>query len=255
MPVQMVLDTGSMVTMLTPAAVARLNLATDPLRTTTINAIGGEITTHNTSVQSLRIGNNDWMWSSLPTGRLPTEYDEDPPVVGQLGADRLSEFDVELDLPRERMALWRVENCDGDFVPWQMPHLALQLARYSPRRMVTPVTLDGHPLTAQIAWGARSSMLTTGGAMKAGVTSAMLAQDHSSFSHGADQNQIPVAHHRFAELSIGPMRYHNITLGVAPLQVLDVDMLLGIEFIARRHVWLSYASDQLFMQRGLDAGP
>jgi len=252
-PVQLEVDPGTMKTMLTPEGVARLNLHTDPLRTTTIHGVGGTAVTYNSSIQSLRLGDKEWMWSVMPTARLPTTYHEEPPVVGVLGADRLSEFDVELDLPRQRMTLWSVTNCQGDFVPWQAPHAALPLARYPPRRMVTPVSIDGHPVMALIEWGSPATTLTTAAAERIGVSAAAMDQDKSGFSRGVDQNLIPFIQHRFDELAIGPFRFHHVILLVAPLEVRNADMLLGANFFSRRHVWLSYATEQLFVQRGPDA--
>lgn len=248
-PVQMVVDTGAMTTMLTPSAVALLGLPTDPFRTTTVHGIGGTVVTHNTSIQSFRLGKEDWLGSTMATGRLPEVYRVDPPVVGLLGADRLGAFDVELDLPRQRMVLWRIRNCNDDFVPWQEPHYALRLARYLPYRMVTHVEIDGHPVTALVDWGARSTTLTTRAAARIGVTQEMLAQDRSGASRGVDLNEVELHAHRFAEVAIGPAHFHNIALEVADLRVEDIGMLLGADYVARRHVWLSYATNQLFVMR------
>jgi predicted aspartyl protease len=248
-PVQLIVDTGASASMLTPGAVALLDLPTDPYHTTTVHGTGGTVVTHNTSIRSFRVGDQDWLGSSIATGRLPGQYPGDPPVVGLLGADRLTEFDVELDVPNHRMTLWRVQHCYGDFVPWQGAHDTLQLARYQPNRMVTHVLIDGQPVTALIDWGARSTTVTTETAARLGVTSDLMAHDPSGSSLGVDQNDVPIRVHRFDELVIGSTRFHNVAVEVAALRVTDVGMLLGADYVTRRHVWLSYSSDQLFVQR------
>lgn len=248
-PVQLVVDTGATASMLTPAAVALLNLPTDPYRTTTMHGTGGTVVTHNTSIRSLRVGDQDWLGSSMATGRLPGRYPDNPPVVGLLGADHLAEFDIELDIPHHAMTLWRIGSCFGDFVPWQAAHYVLTLARYKPNRLVTHVTIDGQLVTALVDWGARSTTITSATAAALGVTDDMLAQDRAGRSHGVDENEVPTRVHRFSELDIGPVRFHNIVLEVAPLRVTDVGMLLGADYVSTRHVWLSYATEQLFVQR------
>jgi predicted aspartyl protease len=249
-PVQLIVDTGASASMLTPGAVALLDLPTDLYHTTTVHGTGGTVVTHNTSIRSFRVGDQDWLGSSIATGRLPGRIEGDPPVVGLLGADRLTEFDVELDVPSHRMTLWRVQHCYGDFVPWQGAHDTLQLARYRPNRMVTHIAIDGHPVTALIDWGSRSTTVTDETAVSLGVTSAMMARDPSGNTLGVDQNEVPIRMHRFDEVLIGSTRFHNVALEVAALRVTDVGMLLGADYVTRRHVWLSYASDQLFVQRG-----
>lgn len=248
-PVQLLVDTGASASMLTPAAVALLGLHTDPSRTTTVHGIGGTVVTHDTSVQSFRIGDQDWLGSGMATGRLPIPFQEDPPVVGVLGADRLATFDVELDVPHRRMTLWRVQRCFGDFVPWQTAHYVLTLARYQPNQMIAHIEIEGHPVTALIDWGARSSMITSAAAAGLGVSEDILRQDRSGGSRGVDQNEVPIRVHRFGEITIGPARFHDIALEVGGLRVTNVGMLLGLDFFRTRHVWLSYASEQLFVER------
>lgn len=247
-PVRLVVDTGATGSMLTPEAVARLHLPMDPYRTTTVHGTGGTVVNHNTSIRSLRVGGEDWLGSSMATGHLPGRYPDDPPVVGLLGADRLAQFDIELDMPHHRMTLWRIDSCFGDFVPWHAPHYVLPLARYQPNRMVTDVRVDGQPVTALVDWGARTTAITSATAASLGVTTQMLARDRSGDSHGVDQTDIPFYVHRFPELAIGPVRFRNVALDVAPLRVKDVGMLLGADYVSNRHVWLSYSTEQLFVQ-------
>jgi predicted aspartyl protease len=247
-PVQLLVDTGASTSMLTPEVAQALRLPNDSYRTTTVHGTGGVVVTHNVMVRSLQVGSQDWQGGSITTGHLDRRYEEDPPVAGLLGADHLTGFDVELDIPHHRMVLWRVQHCIEDFVPWQAPHFALRLTRYQPNRVVTQVHIDGHPVTAMIDWGAAVTTITTGTADAVGVTAEMLAHDRSGSGRGVDQNEVPFRLHRFAELKIGPGTFRNPTIEVADLLVADVGMLLGADYVTSRHVWLSYASDQMFVE-------
>jgi predicted aspartyl protease len=248
-PVQLLVDTGASTSMLTPEAAVTLHLPSDPHRSTTVHGTGGNILTRNVLVESFEIGNEDRLAGSVTTGRLGRSYNEDPLVAGLLGADYLAYTDVELDLPHGRMTLWRVQHCAGDFLTWQVPHYTIPLMRYQPNRMVLHVQIDQHPVTALVDWGARSTVITTATAATLGVTAAMLALDPSGTSRGVDQNELPIHAHRFAELLIGPAVFRNVAIQVGDLNVVDVGMLLGADYFQTRHVWLSYATEQMFVER------
>jgi predicted aspartyl protease len=248
-PAQLVVDTGASSSLLTPDAVDRLHLPADPHRSTTLHGIGGSVVTRNALVRSFEIGGLDWQADSIATGELGRHYQEDPPVDGLLGADFLHHQDVELDIPHGRIVLWRVQHCAGDFLTWQAPHFVIPLLRYQPNRMVAHVRIDGQPVTALIDWGARFSTITIATATALGVTPGMLALDRPGSSHGVDQNELPVHAHRFTELSIGAGTFRNIAIQVADLQVTDVGMLLGADYVRSRRVWLSYATEQMFVER------
>jgi predicted aspartyl protease len=248
-PVQLMIDTGASTSVVTPEAAQTLQLPTDSYRTTTLHGVGGTFVTHNVMVRSLQVGTQDWEAGSVASAHLDRQFQEDPPVVGALGADHLANFDVELDIPHNRMVLWRVQHCAGDFVPWQVPHFAIRLTRYQPNRMVTHVQIDGHPVTALIDWGAVSTTMTVPTAGALGVTPDMLAHDRSGTTRGSDQNDLPMHVHRFAEVVIGPGTFHDVQISVADLNVKDVGMLLGADYVRTRHIWLSYASDQMFVEQ------
>jgi predicted aspartyl protease len=248
-PVQLLVDTGSSASMLTSEAAAILRLPPDPHRSTTVHGTGGTIVTRNVQIESFEIGSNGSLVRSVATGHLDHPYQEDPPVAGLLGTDYLDAFDLELDVPNHLLVLWRVQHCAGDFLPWQVPHFTIPLLLYQPNRLVAHVAIDGHPVTALIDWGARTSTITSATATSLGVTPDMLAHDPSGTMRGVDQNEVPFRLHRFAELSIGPAIFRNAALGVSDLHVADVGMLLGVDYFRTRHVWLSYATEQMFVER------
>jgi len=254
-PVQLVIDTGSSLSLLTPEAAYNLQLPADSYRTTALHGIGGTVMTHGVTVRSLKIGSQDWQGGSIATGALGTQYRQSPPVVGILGADHLEVFDVELDIPHHHMVLWRVQNCEDDFVPWRAPHFVVHLGSYRLNRLTAHIQVDGHPMTALVDWGSSSTVMTATAAATLGVTPAMLAQDRSGSSLGADRNEVPMHLHRFTGLTIGPETFRNVTIMVGDLNVTDVGMLLGTDYVTSRHIWLSYATNQMFVEPNAVAGP
>jgi predicted aspartyl protease len=246
-PVQMLVDTGATTSMLTPESVVRLRLPIDTSRASAIHGTGGTVITRNVLVRSLRVGNQDWLAGSIATGSLARQYQEDPPLVGVLGADFLDRFDIELDVPQQRMVLWRVEHCQGDFIPWQGRHFPVRLTRYPPNRMVAQAHIDGHPVAALIDWGATSSTISTAAAAAVGVSPTMLLHDQLLATRGVDQKLLSARRHLFGLVAVGPVLYRNVVVEVVDLHIPDVGMLLGADFVRTRHVWLSYATNQMFV--------
>jgi predicted aspartyl protease len=250
--VQMQVDTGATALMIDEDAATRLALPSDPHRRTNLRGTGGTILTRNTLIDSFEMGGQEWQALSLATGHLAKHFNEMPVVAGLLGADRLADFDVEIDVPAGRMVLWTVTHCTGDFLACAQPHYVLPLARHWPNRMVAHLRLDGQPVAALVDSGADQTLVTPAAAGRVGVTQAMLQADRSGTTHGVDRLEKPVVAHRFEDLRIGREMIHHPGLLVADMNLNEVDMLLGADFLRRRHVWLSYATRQMFV---MPSGP
>jgi len=56
--------------------------------------------------------------------------------------------------------------------------------------------------------------------------------------------------HQFAERRVGPVSTRNPVMWVAAAHVVPiVDMLLGADWLRTRHVWVSFATKQLFVAK------
>jgi predicted aspartyl protease len=128
-----------------------------------------------------------------------------------------------------------------------VPHYAIPLIRHTPNRLIASVDVDGQPVEALIDWGAKSTTITGAAAITAGVTPAMLATDRTGSSWGVDRNQNVVHLHRFEALVVGRETFHNVGMNVADLHVQEVGMLLGADYAHTRRIWLSYATQQMFV--------
>jgi hypothetical protein len=82
-----------------------------------VHGTGGTVVTRNVLIQSFEVGGNGSLVRSVVTGKLDQQYQEDPPVAGLLGVDYLDHFDIEIDVPNHRMALWRLQNCTRTLSP------------------------------------------------------------------------------------------------------------------------------------------
>ena len=84
-------------------------------------------------------------------------------------------------------------------------------------------------------------------AERAGVTEADLAQDRSATAFGASPEMVALRLHRFHDFRIGPISAREPLLPVVPMPEALGDALIGANFLAGRRVWLSYASQQVYV--------
>ena len=243
---EMMLDTAAS-TLLSEEVAARLGLAEDTSRKTWITSIGGVTIARHVRVRSLEIGGQTSASLNLPVARAGHKFKEPPLFAGILGADQLSKFDIELNLPRGRVTFWRVAHCAGDFVRWNEPHYAIPLTRDYQNHMIAAARIDGHDVNAYVDWGASATTVLSWFSANLGITPEMLASEPLIASIGVDQKRLPTRVHRFETLQIGTEVIRGPRLLIANLSFHEVGMLLGLNFARGRRIWLSYATRQMFV--------
>jgi predicted aspartyl protease len=250
-PVTMLVDTGAERTIVTPGTVEALRLDRDRHRNTTIYGTGGASFGANAKIQSFGFGGYEMLDQSYAVGQLsPRE-----PENGILGADWLSLYDVEIDVPQRRMALYQAQGCEGRYIPWHGSYTDLAHIHVQGRDLLNlPVQLAGQPLTALLDSGANSTQITESSAARLGVDAVAMAHDPASQAMGVDQTRLSMHRHRFPDMVVGAEHFPSVVLSVGAVQVPNADMLLGADFLRSRRVWLSYTTQQVFIQRSAPAG-
>jgi clan AA aspartic protease (TIGR02281 family) len=109
------------------------------------------------------------------------------------------------------------------------------------------VQLDGHRITAIIDTGAQKTTLSTTIARSMGMTEAALARDRLVKTKGATGKELSSRVHRFDRLDIGSVVVRGPEIVVTDLKVRDADIILGMDFLGSRRLWLSYASFRIFL--------
>jgi hypothetical protein len=252
-----ILDTGAQRSVVTEAAVHRLQLARDQWVGTTMGGIGGIDRRPNAVPHSLSLGgvplvrrtlNRD---TSLTVAKLPHASAGNQTVDGLLGRDFLSRFDLDLDLPGHRLTLYQVSDCVGRFLPWAGDYAAIPISIPTGQAIVVPVVLDGKSLHALLDSGASSSLLAAPGMYKMGLDPATLSADPSGQISGLGSRTLTVHQHRFGWLKVGDQNISSPLLWVEPVRLSPiVDMLLGADWLVGRRVWISYSTGQLFTEGG-----
>jgi predicted aspartyl protease len=249
-----IMDTGAERTLMSEAAVHRLGLERDGWVASTILGIGGYEERPNALPHSLRLGGITLRRrtltgdTSVMVGPLPVNQIEDRPIAGLLGRDFLSPFDLDLDLPARRLTLNEVSGCAAGFLSWTTPYAAIPARTPAGNAMVIQTEVDGRALRTLVDTGASASLLTASGMFLLGLTAEVLEHDPGGNGAGVGPTPVPMRLHRFAELQIGPDVTRDPQLWVASAHVVPiVDMLLGVDWLRSRRVWLSYATRQFFV--------
>jgi hypothetical protein len=80
-----------------------------------------------------------------------------------------------------------------------------------------------------------------------GITDAALAQDLPVRTRGFGDGQLASRLHRFESLTVETVTLGNPEIIVADLRLRGIDLILGIDFLRSRRLWLSYASFRMFL--------
>src|SRR5262249_20998155 len=106
-PVTLVLDTGAEGTILTPAVAQRIGAQRPQIEfQRQLRGIAGTLPTSEVELRSFTVGAVAIPWRRVRVAPVNVASVFSGPLDGVLGADTLSSFDVDLDLPGHRMVLY-----------------------------------------------------------------------------------------------------------------------------------------------------
>ena len=248
-PVRLMLDTGSDAGLVLPQAVRWLGLAAARGAPVRLRGTGGSLSAGLVRLPDLVLGALHLGDVTVPVGDLPGAPSLLPPVIGFLGGDVLSRFDLDIDIAHAMLSLYRVALPSLACAPppaWSGATTSVPLERQGVR-LSLPARLDGHAITALLDTGARSRVVSERTVLGFGITSAQLAVDAGGLTSGVDLREQPYHWHRFASLTVAGGTVLRPVLTVAPLTG-PFDMLLGTDWLAGQRVWISYATDRLFLK-------
>jgi predicted aspartyl protease len=255
-------DTGADTLLFADAAQA-LGISVGGFSGETYGATGHATADGRATLSSLQIG----MWSGQgvtlrASGSLGGENYDGVPVIGVLGEDILSHFDVEIDVRGGHFSLYQMTGCeDSNLAYWTDAYNVVDIERYEQfqkhirlygmlnDRRVSMILDTGAPFTAVSFETARTLGLTPGGpgveeADKAsGIHGEAQASWIGSFaSFTLDQERIAPARIRFfkfaqAEAEIGTRLGRH---------AFDLDMFLGFDFIRAHRILISHSQRKLY---------
>jgi len=248
-PAVFLADTGAERTILTTAAAKRLGVAAHYEYARRMRSLGAAVSSGDARLASLGLGAASLADFRVLVGAVSLPSAGGKPLDGLLGADFLGSFEVEIDLPHDRLTLYGKPPCPIAGPPWHEPYVTIAANRSLHDRLFFPVSLDGHRLAALIDTGAQLTALDAEAAAAAGVTGAALARDPSANLRGAAAETVKSRAHRFLRLDIGGEVVHDPIIVVAALRLQDADLVIGADFLRSHRAWLSYVSHRVFLSR------
>ena len=249
-PIDVIVDTGAESVLVTPETKAALGLPEAPGRLSIVRGIAGETEHSNVSIDTLDLGGASVRHLNVPVGSLPVADVDDVPLGGVIGSDVLSRFDVDFDAPGGVLRLYRSAECAGQGLSGGRPASAIQANRSERGRLFLPVRVDGHLLLAVLDTGFSYTTITARAAVRLGITQDALAADRpAGVTRGVDLNDRPNRWHEFAEIRIGREILRHRPVIISDLPTSDVDMLIGMDFVGQRRLFLAYAAATVFVER------
>ncbi|MGH7210114.1 MAG: retropepsin-like aspartic protease, partial [Acetobacteraceae bacterium] len=146
------------------------------------------------------------------------------------------------------MALWEVKGCAGRFLPltgvWSGAYDAIPAVPAYGDAMVLMVRANGVVMRALPDTGANETLIAAPGMVRLGLVAGPSAMS----ARGVGTRARPVAPLHLSSLRVGDQRTLDVPVLASNLHVFPiVDMILGADWFARHHVWLSYATRQVFV--------
>jgi predicted aspartyl protease len=243
------LDTGAERTIVAPGAAKRFGVDAHYEYPRRMRSLDGAVSSGDARLQNFGLGETALLDFRVLVGSVSLPGLGEKPLDGLLGADFFSSFEVDLDLAHARMTLYERLACAIAAPPWSQPFTAIPVNRSLHDHLFFPVILDGHKFASFIDTGAELSALDAGAARAVGVGDTALDQDPVANLRGAGSEVVKSRAHRFGRLQIGGETLSDRVIVVTNLRLQDADLVLGIDFLRLRRVWLSYASHQIFLAR------
>ena len=247
--VDFILDTGAERSVVGLAAADRLHLARDEWVSTDIIGAGGRDRRRLGRPASFSLGgivlrrHTVAADNSVVVGPMTDQVDGRQ-VAGLLGEDYLSPFDLDLDIGAGTLTLYSVSGCAGRFLPWTEHYTAIAAWRPVRNILMLPMRIGGTTLQAELDSGASATTVTFSGMLALG-----LAGGGGDTVRGFGAGSLAARTQHFPAVQIGDMQAAPADLVVAPIHTLrSVGALLGADWLAKFHVWISWATDQVFVR-------
>lgn len=246
-PLRFLFDTGAQRSTITEAVAQRIGARTPRIEFQRgLRSIAGTMPSREVELDSFAVGNIQIPWPRLTVAPIATPRPGSTAVDGILGSDILNRFDIDLDLVRHQIGFYPSRACASAKPKWATAEIVVGRSAYGDH-IFFPVQLDGHKVAALLDTGAQRTILSTAVARSLGVTEASPQIGPRFRTKGAAGEALASYVHRFTRLEIGPILVRNPVVVVADLQLRDGDLVLGMDFIGARHLWLSAASFRIFL--------
>ncbi len=260
-----VLDTGAEMTIMTPAMAAAAKITIDPKQHLRhAEGIAGVFDAPAAMAKTLQIGH--LMLNPPPVLDVFNFVNSRNTTIGiQVGGNSIDGLDWDLDFQHGLMTSYRTRNCHDIDPLWDTKSTGLPLRRGMnpafatvagilglPMNVTVPVQFDGGIVNAVFDTGSMYSMLSLRAAHWLGITNKALARDPEQDIAAIDQTKIRAHRHIIPNVFIGesPERDFMVYVPETANKGDQLEMILGMDWIATHRLWLSYTTDSLYIDSG-----
>lgn len=255
-------DTGAD-TMLFRDAALGLGMALAGYGGESYGATGREAADVRVSVESLELG--QWQGRNFALTAVGPGGDgklDGVPVIGVLGEDILSHFDVEMNIQDGLFALYQPEGCEAaNLAYWTESYNVADMTFYRQydKRIEIPVRLNDRTVTALIDTGAPYTHVSLDIARTLGVTPDSPGVQPGEAVEGVHGQGTPSWIGLFSSFSFDQERISPVKMSMYRFSktesegsrvrrtLLDFDMLLGFDFLRAHHVLFSHSQRKVYI--------
>jgi hypothetical protein len=265
----MLLDTGGMMSFITPVAVAELGLESVKNPRLRFYDVKGNYVDHSSIVPDFAIG--DLKGHNVEFVVVPADmFADHKEIAGILGPGILRFYDVALDFANRKLTLLSQDHCDGKVIYWKadaVVAIPMEVARAS-GHIVVPVFLDGHKLNAMIDTGATNSVLNLITAESDFGLSPKSGPGMAIVGALGDRGSSIIYRHTFKSLSFEGIAVANPVVDIIPdlehgqierppptgTRINDPgaeqglpDMMIGMDILRHLHLYIAYKEQKLYI--------
>jgi clan AA aspartic protease (TIGR02281 family) len=255
-PVRMILDTGSEGVMLTEAVVKRASKSvaigtllggSDEVGSGFSRGIGGSREVSRLPSFQLGLGRmrGDFR-ADVTTGEFSAGAVQ---ADGLLGMSLMGGFDEDFDLAGGKLNLYSATGrCSQPAVALDEPLYAvpLQGGYHGELRILVPVAVNGQTFTALLDTGSPGILLFARTAARLGLGAS--GPPAAAFKVSGIGGSRSATVQRVQTLKVGPLTLGNVAVAVDSEDSDEADLILGLSFLRKIHVWVSNSSRTLVMQ-------
>ncbi len=249
----MFIDTGAGITSLSEDTANALSLLRDFDHTTDVFGVGGqESHLYIAQTKLVTLGGLAFRNHSFPVSAFHERLADGSAIGGLIGADIVSHYDLDIDIPHRQIGFWKVTDCSEVKPDWPSEASGADMAVQPSRHVTLPVKLDGVGVDLMLDTGSPGLVVSTRAAARAGVSPEMLEESRPMHGRGMNDRAFSAWFHIFPRLEVAGQVYGDARAVIVNNGRMNEggDGLLGMAFLKRGRVWVSYSTGKFYVQRG-----
>jgi predicted aspartyl protease len=184
-------------------------------------------------------------------------------IVGLLGSNYLTRYDVEIDTEGGKLKLFRQDHCPGRVVYWAHEYFKVPVHLTPDRRLEVGIDIDGKALRALIDTGAfRTTMRLATARDVFDVAADSPGSTSLGKISGVEGITLDSFSHRFAHFTLGGITVENSEITIADIdagrgaeprigtlirgQLDQQDVLIGTPLLRRLHLFIAYSESTVY---------